>query len=334
MDFQAITTRSTTFTDLAPIGHVSSSEHPALVYLASLAPGSRRTMRQALDVIAGTLTGGMCDHVSMPWPLLRFQHTQAVRSVLMERYSPKTANKMLSALKQTLRMAWNLGFVNAEEYQRAVALKPVSSERPEAAAGRALSFGEWTALFAVCRDDPSISGARDAAILALFRVGGLRRSELANLQISAYNSITQALTIRGKRNRIRVVPIEDQGALDAISDWLAVRGDAPGPLFLRIDKGKRLSPDQITDQGVYHILAKRAEKSGVACFTPHDLRRSFAGDLLDAGADLSTVQKLMGHSDANTTAGYDRRGEHAKRSAVRKIHVPYRSRRSTSTPED
>lgn len=316
----------TTFTELVPAGPVPSSQHPALIYLASLSPGSRRTMRQALDVIADVLTAGLCDHISMPWPFLRFQHTQAVRSVLMERYSPKTTNKMLSALKQTLRVAWNLGLMSAEEYQRAVALKPVSSERPEAAAGRALSFGEWTALFAVCRDDPSISGARDAAILALFRVGGLRRSELANLQVSAYNSITQALTIRGKRNRIRVVPIEDQGALDALSDWLSVRGNEPGPLFLRIDKGKRLTSDQLTDQGIYHILVTRGKESGVAGFTPHDLRRTFAGDLLDAGADLATVQKLMGHSDANTTAGYDRRGEQAKRSAVSKIHVPYRSR--------
>ena len=331
MEIHVIAAGSTTFSDLVPSDRVPSSEHPALVYLASLSPGSRRTMRQSLNVVAEILTGGICDHVSMPWPLLRFQHTQAVRSVLMERYSPKTANKMLSALKQTLRMAWNLGTMSAEEYQRAVALKPVSSERPEAAAGRALSFGEWTALFAVCRDDPSISGARDAAILALFRVGGLRRSELANLHVSAYNSITQTLTIRGKRNRIRVVPIEDQGALDAISDWLAVRGDEPGPLFLRIDKGKRLTRDQLTDQGIYHILAMRGRESGVAGFTPHDLRRSFAGDLLDAGADLSTVQKLMGHSDANTTAGYDRRGEHAKRSAVRKIHVPYRSRMNANT---
>ncbi len=283
-------------------------------------------MRQALDVIAATLTGDLCNHVSLPWGLLRFQHTQAVRSVLMERYSARTANKMLSALKQTLRMAWNLGFVSAEEYQRAVALKPVSSERPEAAAGRALSFGEWTALFAVCRADPSISGARDAAILALFRVGGLRRSEVAGLQLSDFNMASLTVTIRGKRNRVRTLPIEDEGALDALSDWLAVRGESRGSLFLRIDKGRRLSQDQLTDQGIYYILAKRAQASGVSQFTPHDLRRSFAGDLLDAGADLATVQKLMGHNDANTTAGYDRRGEHAKRNAVRKIHVPYTSR--------
>ena len=60
------------------------------------------------------------------------------------------------------------------------------------------------------------------------------------------------------------------------------------------------------------------------------LRRTFAGDLLDAGVDLSTVQKLMGHANANTTAGYDRRGapegHPAKRDAVRKLQVPYQRR--------
>jgi integrase/recombinase XerD len=81
-----------------------------------------------------------------------------------------------------------------------------------------------------------------------------------------------------------------------------------GPLFTRILKGGRITAERLSDQGVYHILDIRRQQANMASFTPHDLRRTFAGDLLDAGVDLSTVQKLMGHANANTTSGYDRRG--------------------------
>lgn len=311
---------------LAPVANLPNQENPSLVYLASLAPGSRRTMRQALNVIADILTAGACDHRTLPWGALRFQHTQAVRSALASQYSAATANKMLSALKQTLRAAWSLGYLSAEEYQRAVDLKAIHGEHPDAAAGRALSYGEWLGLFSACQTDESPAGVRDAAIIALLKIAGLRRAEVASLHLADFDRTTKTLTVRGKRNKTRTVPIEDPGALDALADWLYLRGEREGALFTRIRKGGTILADGLSDQAIYSMLKKRGEEAGLSAFTPHDIRRTFAGDLLDAGVDLVTVQKLMGHSDANTTASYDRRGEVAKRGAVKKLHVPYKRR--------
>lgn len=199
-------------------------------------------------------------------------------------------------------------------------------EQPDAAAGRALSFVEWLGLFSACQADASAAGVRDAAIIALLKIAGLRRAEVAALHLADFNRTTQTLTVQGKRNKTRTVPIEDKGALDALSDWLYLRGEGAGALFTRIRKGGTILADGLSDQAIYSMLKKRGAEAGLSAFTPHDIRRTFAGDLLDAGVDLVTVQKLMGHSDANTTAGYDRRGEVAKRGAVKKLHVTYKRR--------
>jgi site-specific recombinase XerD len=275
-------------------------------------------MREALTTIAGIFGA---DLTTLDWAALRFQHTAAIRARLAESYRPATANKMLSALRGVLKAAWQLGLMSADGYHRAADLRGVAGATLPA--GRALTAGEIAALLDACADDPSPAGARDAAMLALLRACGLRRAELCALDLADFSPTDGALKVKGKGKRERVVYVAG-GALDALADWLAVRGTTPGALFCPVNKGGSVTVRRMHPEAVWAALQKRARTAGVRDLSPHDLRRTFAGDLLDAGADIATVQRLMGHANVNTTARYDRRGEQAKRKAVALLHVPYR----------
>jgi site-specific recombinase XerD len=303
-------------------------QHPALVYLASLAPGSKPTMVDALNKIAALVTNDQQDLVSFPWAQLRYEHTQAIRALLAERYAAATANKMLAALRRVLKEAWRLKQITADDYAAAVDIKTIKGSKPDAATGRALHGGELRSLLQLCLQDEGPAGIRDAAIISIAYACGLRRAEIVGLDLSHVDREQAALTILGKGNKTRVVPIDrDGGAWDALMDWIEKRGSVPGPLFLRVLKNNAIKFDRLTPQTVYYIYSQRGNAAGIKKFSPHDLRRTFAGDLLDEGTDLVTVQKLMGHSNPATTAGYDRRGERAKRDAVRRLHVPYRRKK-------
>ncbi len=300
------------------------ARNPVAVYLARLGPGSRRTMSQALRVIAQILTGRDTNPMALPWHQIQYQHAQAIRAQLAERYAASTANKMLSALRGVLRESWRLGDMDSDTYHRVIDLEAIPGN--SVPVGRSLKSGELLALVNVCADDPTSAGARDAALLGLLYAGGLRRSEIVALEMGDVDMEQGQVVVRhSKGNKSRVVWLAD-GALGAARAWVEVRGDDAGPLFYRIRRGGHLVDARLTDQAILVILTKRLSQAHVKPFTAHDLRRTFAGDLLDAGADLVTVQKLMGHASPNTTARYDRRDETTKRDAARKLHFPYAGR--------
>jgi len=302
--------------DVAPVG-----KSAARVYLASLGSAhSRRAMQHDLEVIAEIAAPGV-PFDAIPWGALRFEHTQAIRAQVAARYDAATANHMLTALRQVLKNAWRLGYMSADDYMKAADLDAIKGSKPDQAAGRGVEAGEITAIVKACKDGTP-TGARDAAIFALAYSGGLRRAELVGLDMAHVDAETGKLDVHGKGNKKRTVYIHN-GALRALCDWLAVRGDASGAVFLPTRKGGHILEGSMSTQAIYNMMRQRAAKAGVKAFSPHDLRRTFAGDMLDAGVDIATVQKMMGHANTSTTAGYDRRGERAKVDAAKKLHFPY-----------
>jgi site-specific recombinase XerD len=194
--------------------------------------------------------------------------------------------------------------MNAEDLARATDLPSVRGERLPR--GRALSRGELASLFASCRGGKP-SDARDAALMAVLYAAGLRRAEVVALDVKDYEPETGALFVHGKGNKERVAYI-DNGAADAVRGWVHMRGEDPGPLFTPVSQTGNIEFRPMTDQAVYAILQSRARKAKVKAFSPHDLRRSCVSDLLDAGVDISVVQRFVGHANVTTTARYDRRG--------------------------
>jgi site-specific recombinase XerC len=291
-------------------------QDPVAVYLAGLgSPKSRRTMRAALDTVATEL--GAPSAYDIPWSALRYPHVAALRARLAERRAPATVNKVLSALRGVAREAMRLGQLEAAEYTKITDVEGLRGSRLPA--GRHVDMPELVLLFAACAKDTP-AGARDAALLAVLRVAGLRRAELAALDLEALDRAVWMLRVLGKGNKERrAYVVQAKPELEA---WIAVRGEDAGPLFCAVNKAGRPTGARMGESSIAYVLGRVAARAGVDDVSPHDMRRTFVGDLLDAGADIAVVQRLAGHAQVTTTQRYDRRGERAAAKAAALIGVP------------
>jgi len=311
--------------DLKLASPLPLTRHPAAVYISGLGLGSQRTILYSLNKIAALLTSGECDAHTIDWSKLRYHHTAAVRVALINLLAPVTANKMLSALRRVLLEAYRLDLMAAEDYNKAVDFANIPGDSE--LRGRSLANAEIAVLLETCHSSSPID-IRDAAIVTVLLATGLRRSELVNLDLSDLNLNTGELLVRkGKRGKNRKVYLSSD-ALSFVEKWLTVRGDKPGPCFCRIRRGGHLHVGRMHPDAIWRMLRHRAEIAGLESFSPHDLRRTFCSDLLDAGVDVVTVQKLAGHTSPTTTAKYDRRGEETLRRAVQTLKIPNSSRRT------
>ena len=305
---------------------------PVYAYVESLSPASQEAVWKRLRTVARLFE--IPDPATFPWHHLRAAQVARIRQRLMQPYgptnkraAPATVNLTLAVFRGIAREARNANTMTDEEYRRVCEVKADKGERLPR--GRAVPTGELTALVRACARDTSPAGVRDAAMLAALYTGGLRRSELAALAFDDYTPAPPTLRVlHGKNDKQRAVPIPASAgaALDA---WLELRGRAPGALFVPIDQAGRIADDAngaglrgMTAYAIYKMLNKRARQAGIPPLTPHDMRRTFVGDLLTAGNDISAVQRMAGHASVTTTQRYDRRGEEVMRRAADTLHFP------------
>lgn len=234
-----------------------------------------------------------------------------LRSELAERWSPATANRTLSAVKQVCRETWRMRLLDADELQRICDIRRVPGSRLKA--GRYVDTSELEVLLDHAQCQGGRRAARDVALLHTLFFGGLRRAEVASLSVKQLRLEENRVFVRvvGKGNKEREVPLP-LTSTPAICAWLRLL-ESDGALYP--SRGGTF----MTPANVRCIVMKLARQAGVAHLTPHDGRRTFISYLFDANADVSAIQALAGHSNMQTTVNYDRRPERGKLKAVDKL---------------
>ncbi|HEX8591197.1 MAG TPA: site-specific tyrosine recombinase/integron integrase [Candidatus Paceibacterota bacterium] len=168
-----------------------------------------------------------------------------------------------------------------------------------------------------------LKSVRDKAILELFFSTGLRVSELCSLD-NDLDLSRDEFSVRGKGDKVRVVFLSP-AAKDAIRTYLKNRKDMEEALFVSTPRGKenKSVPTRLTPRSIEMLIKTYAAKAGITKkVTPHVLRHSFATDLLSNGADIRSVQQLLGHASINTTQIYT----HVTDAHLREVHKKFHSR--------
>ena len=229
---------------------------------------------------------------------------ETIRAYLGYRYRQKvkkvTVNRKVSSLRAFYKYLLRTGKIKNNPAEM------IQTPKAEKYIPTFLSVDEMFELLKA-QNENSVSGLRNRAILELFYSSGLRLSELAGLDLIDLNFDQKLVKVRGKGRKERIVPIGGP-ALKAVEEYLEKTGELrrnmdadifKKPLFLNT-RGKR-----ITTRSIARIVNEAASKSGIGRkISPHALRHSFATHLLNAGADLRSIQELLGHESLSTTQKY------------------------------
>ncbi|MBR3204704.1 tyrosine-type recombinase/integrase [Candidatus Saccharibacteria bacterium] len=245
----------------------------------------------------------------------------------LNRYESTPKNENLSALTQAYHLIALRGFLKYLARRNIKSLDPSLVDLPRAVKKQVtfLHYDEVEDLLNAIPTDTE-SGLRDRAIVELLFSGGLRVSELISLNRDSINLERREFIVRGKGQKDRPIFIS-KAAADRVREYLAVRKDSLPALFLNNSRNLNSVDNsgnyrRLTPRSVQRIIEKYARAAGITKHvTPHTLRHSFATDLLMNGADLRSVQALLGHANISTTQIYT----HVTDPHLQEVHEKFHS---------
>ncbi len=220
-------------------------------------------------------------------------------------------NLPLKKLTQTYHIIILRAFLGYLERQEIKSLAPKRIELPKRSQERMIKFLDPDQIERLLSQPQTLKpqGFRDKAIMEVLFSTGLRVSELVSLNKEQINLERREFGVVGKGRKVRVVYLSKR-ATEWLRKYLGARQDSYKPLFIRyggrkVDPGKDGETLRLTARSVERLIEKYVAKAKLpVAATPHTLRHSFATDLLMAGADLRSVQELLGHESINTTVIY------------------------------
>ena len=238
-----------------------------------------------------------------------------------ETYKRNTQKTFLVALRAFLR------HLIIKKNLKVLAPEQIDLGKSEARVPKFLSNEQLDQILSVQNLDRK-SGVRDHAILEVLFSTGLRVSELTKLNRDSINLKSREFSVIGKGRKVRTVYLSDS-AVDYLERYFKTRSDNFYPLFLRYS-GKRMTSGDIegeslrlTVRSVQRLVKKYVSRSGISVdATPHSLRHSMATNLLSNGADLRSVQEILGHSNLSTTQIYT----HVTNKKLKEVHEKFLKR--------
>ena len=290
-------------------------------------PGSQQTMVRALEAFARLSSNGDCQAVNYPWELLTDELVveELWRDVIGHR-SRNTALKWATAIRVMLSCCRRVGLLTHDELLHASAFETTNGGKVLKPAGHYLSEESVNALLDACSHGGTGGAAvriRDHALVAVLASSAVRSVEITGLEVDnlvlGEHRLDLAITKGSRPREAWLHPV----AIEALEAWLAIRGRAPGPLFVPLSRTGRPMVDRgaLSYHQVWRIVRRRAAEAGLGAVTPHDLRRFVVTTLLANGHDLLLVCRIAGHVRPETTAGYDRRPAAAQREAVESLQL-------------